>query len=209
MFLHRGTEKVGTLALTTLNVTDGTFAFSDYTQWLSDPQIITGALLISNGDCSLTDDLINMTLSLKADTNDSIKEIGEYYYCDLYNYAMNTDCCQFRWCLCMFYTCISHCSSASLDDHPPTLLSKPSVSVWSGDGEIALAEFLDSNQNTLREFITAVLQIRSPATIDRSSLFSMLEMVLVIVGGALLCLCGCVFFFGTIWCCRRRQRNKK
>ena len=98
--------------------------------------------------------------------------------------------------------------AASLDDHPPTLFSKPSVSVQSGDGDIALAELLDSNQNLLRDFITAVLQIRRPAAKDRSSLLSMLETVLVIVGGALLGLCSCVFFVGTIWCYGRRQRNK-
>ena len=66
-----------TLALTQLNSTDGTFSFSNYVQWLSEPRIITGALLISTGDCSFADDVMNMTLSLQADTNDSIREICE------------------------------------------------------------------------------------------------------------------------------------
>ena len=81
VFLHRNTERVETLALTVLNTNDGTFSFSDYTQWLTNPQLITGALLISTGDCSLTDGLINMTISLQAD---SVKEICEF------NIGMNT-----------------------------------------------------------------------------------------------------------------------
>ena len=66
------------LSLVEFNASNGSYHFSGYAKSLFEPQIMTGAILISTGDCLFADDLVNMSVSLQADLNDSVKDIGEY-----------------------------------------------------------------------------------------------------------------------------------
>ena len=54
------------LALTTFNLTDGSFYVSSYVQWLSKPQSISAGIIIDNtGQCSIQGNVINMSVSLQ------------------------------------------------------------------------------------------------------------------------------------------------
>lgn len=82
------------------------------------------------------------------------------------------------------------------------------MSVQYGDGESALQELIESNQDILGDFIAAMLHISGQ---DREDpLFTTMELVLVIVGGAALgLLYSFVCFVAAILYCRRKQRHKK
>lgn len=75
-FKFRGSGKVTTLALATLNPSNGSFYLSPYSDWLSEAQVITGAIIISNSDCSLEGNIINMSVSIGTEL---VQNICKYY----------------------------------------------------------------------------------------------------------------------------------
>ena len=195
-----------TLSQITVNLTNGSFSFSDFAQWLTEPQIITGALLISTGDCWLVDDLINFTVSLQADLNDSLKGICECtQHCQLKLLYFNkcTSCCA----LSIWYLCHLH----PLPYNPTMCLHTTVPLQSSSDSETALQELLESHSHTLAEFFAQVLQIETGSTEkDTSNSLSLLELVLVIAGGVGLgLLCGCCVCVAAILVCRRWRRHRK
>lgn len=63
--------------MTSLNFTDGSFHLSSYYDWLPEPQIITGGILISTGHCSIEGNTMNISISLHSKF---VQEIGESHY---------------------------------------------------------------------------------------------------------------------------------
>ena len=57
------------LALTTLNLTDGSFHVYDYVQWLTEPQAVGAGILVSNTpNCFFIEgNALNMSVSLRGD----------------------------------------------------------------------------------------------------------------------------------------------
>ena len=81
------------------------------------------------------------------------------------------------------------------------------MSFQTTDGDLALAGFIESNTDIMADFITAMLQIRGP---PNSRLFSIMEMVLLTAGGAVVgLLASSSVFVAAILIYRRRQRHKK
>lgn len=74
-FIYRGSGRVTTLAKTSLNFTGGSFHLSQYFDWLPDPQIITGGILISHGNCSIEGNRMNITISLQAESLNLSKSV--------------------------------------------------------------------------------------------------------------------------------------
>lgn len=75
--MFRGAGRVENISLTTLNETDGSYKFSDYVTWLPKPPIVTGALLIGTHGCSIADDVMNVTVSIRAELDTTVMEIRE------------------------------------------------------------------------------------------------------------------------------------
>ena len=63
-----------TLSKISLNFTDGSFNLSKYSKWLPEPVTVTGAVLVSNGDCSVEVNAMNMSISLQAESMENISK---------------------------------------------------------------------------------------------------------------------------------------